>query len=90
MVSADGGATKKESTGAGIVAGSEDYRYRQVLPRWSSQEEATSTRHSAQTEDTGATEMKRDTKVAITIFILCMLALAIASYFGYERWSDVP
>lgn len=34
--------------------------------------------------------MKRDTKVAITIFILCMLALAIASYFGYERWSDVP
>jgi hypothetical protein len=31
-----------------------------------------------------------DTKVAITVFVLVLLAMAIASWFGWVNWSEAP
>jgi Mg2+ and Co2+ transporter CorA len=34
--------------------------------------------------------MRRDTIVAITIFLMVMLAIAVLAYFGWDRWSVEP
>ena len=34
--------------------------------------------------------MRFDTKLAITAFILVLIAFAVASYVGWLNWSEMP
>jgi hypothetical protein len=33
--------------------------------------------------------MRRDVKLAITFFVIVLIVFAVASWIGYDRWSDV-
>lgn len=33
--------------------------------------------------------MKKDAIIAITVFFAVMFMIAVVSYIGYDRWSDV-
>ncbi len=34
--------------------------------------------------------MNRDTKIAFSLFILCLLIMLVLASYGYDRWQALP